>query len=206
MSLSQNNPNTKRKTVLVPVSNGSEEIEAVTIIDTLARAGAKVTVGSVGGTKTGDVYMVTMSRGVKLVADVCLSDLSESEDNEWDCVAIPGGLPGAEYLAASPELKRILKSRHVAGKTIGAICASPAVVLAPLGILKGVEATAYPAEPFTAAIPEHKNAEVVESKHIITSQGPATALSFSLKLVETLYGSERAESVGSAMLYSRKCT
>ncbi len=204
MSNSQDNPNPK--TILVPVSNGSEEIEAITIIDTLVRAGAKVTVGSVGGTKTSDGDMVTLSRGVKLIADVRLSDLPESEDNEWDCVAIPGGLPGADYLAASPELQRILKSRHEAGKTIGAICASPAIVLAPLGILKGVEATAYPAGPFTAAIPDHKDAQVVESKHIITSQGPATAMSFSLKLVDTLYGAETAKSVGDSMLYSRKCT
>ncbi len=195
-----------RKTVLVPVSNGSEEIEAVTIIDTLARAGAKVTVGSVGGTKTADGHMVVMSRGVKLLADVSLSELPESEDNEWDCVAIPGGLPGADHLAASPELQRILKKRHAAGKTIGAICASPAIVLAPLGILKGIEATVYPAEQFTAAIPEHKDAQVVESKHIITSQGPATAMVFSLKLVEALYGAEMAKKVGEPMLQGRKCT
>ncbi len=204
MSNSQDNPNPK--TVLVPVSNGSEEIEAITIIDTLARAGAKVTIASVGGATTPDGDMVTLSRGVKLISDVRLCDLPESNDKEWDCVAIPGGLPGANHLAASPELQRILKSRHEAGKTIGAICASPAVVLAPLGILKGVEATGYPAESFMAPIPDYKNAQVVESKHIITSQGPATAMSFSLKLVDTLYGAETAKSVGDGMLYSRKCT
>ena len=115
------------KNVLVPIADGSEEIEAVTMIDVLRRAGADVTVASVNDLK------VTASRGVKLEAD-CL--ISECTDQAFDLVALPGGMPGAENLGDNRDLKRILLLQKERGGLYGAICAAPAMVLNPWACLK----------------------------------------------------------------------
>ena len=105
------------KKVLVPIANGTEEIEAACIIDTLRRAGAEVTVASV------DDLQVTASRGMKLVADARISDCVSQT---YDCIALPGGMPGAEHLRDSAPLIEKLKQQKQAGRLYGAICASPA--------------------------------------------------------------------------------
>jgi 4-methyl-5(b-hydroxyethyl)-thiazole monophosphate biosynthesis len=123
------------KHVLVPIADGTEEIEAVTIIDVLRRAGADVTVASVND------LQVTASRGVRLVAD-CL--IGQCVDRDHDLVVLPGGMPGAEHLRDSRELKRILQHHSDAGRLLGAICAAPAVVLEPHGLLENRKATCHP--------------------------------------------------------------
>lgn len=177
--------------VLVPIADGSEEIEAVCIIDTLRRAGAEVTVASVGK------LQVTASRGVKLVADVLIADCA---GQTYDCIALPGGMPGAEHLRDSAELIGLLKQQKQTGRLYGAICASPAVALYPHGLLEGVKATCYPG--FQSKLdPAHVSTEqVVVDGHCVTSQGPATAIEFALKLVELLFGPAEAQEVGNAML------
>lgn len=124
------------KNVLVPVANGSEEIESVSIIDTLVRGGAKVTVASVEST-----LMVRCSRGVKLEADVFISSCV---DQKWDLIALPGGMPGAERLRDSTDLDKLLRRQNADKNYIAAMCASPAVVLASKGLLAGMRATCYP--------------------------------------------------------------
>lgn len=185
-----------KRHVLVPISDGSEELEAVTIVDTLVRAGAAVTLASVSSSST----TVTCSRGVRLVADAPLGEVATPAGG-WDLIAIPGGMPGASTLAASPRLAELLREQKAAGRWIGAICAAPAVVLAPLGLLAGGEAaTCYPSADFLAALPNPvEDVFVVSDGRLVTSQGPGTALLFSLCCVEKLYGKVAAETLAAVM-------
>ncbi len=179
------------KKVLVPIADGTEEIEAACIIDTLRRAGAEVTVASV------DKLQVTASRGMKLVADTLIADCAS---RTYDCIALPGGMPGAEHLRDSTELIGMLKRQKQAGRLYGAICASPAVALHPHGLLDGVKATCYPSmqDALGPACVAHERIAV--DGNCVTSQGPATAIEFALKLVELLYGLQKAKEVGDPML------
>jgi len=179
------------KKVLVPIADGSEEIEAVCIIDTLRRAGAEVTVASV------DQLQVTASRGVKLVADAKIADCV---GQTYDCIALPGGMPGAEHLRDSAELIEMLKKQKQAGRFYAAICASPAVVLRHHGLLEKVRATCFPAMRNKLDPAYASEERVVADGNCVTSQGPATAIEFALKLVELLFGPAKAKEVGNAML------
>ncbi len=180
------------KKVLVPIANGSEEIEAVTIIDTLVRAGAKVVVASVENTLN-----IKCSRGVKLTADFLIHDCV---NQHWDLIALPGGMPGAENLRNNKELSHLLKHQNDNYKLIGAICAAPAIVLASQNLLKDTKATCYPSPKLLGMISKYSEERVVQDSNIITSQGPGTSLEFSLKLVEALYGKEKAATIPEEML------
>jgi len=178
--------------VLVPIADGTEEIEAVCIIDVLRRAGADVTVAAVGGK-----LQITASRGVRIVADVLLEKCS---DETFDMIVLPGGIPGADNLHASPALQALLRDQHDQERWYAAICAAPAVVLQPLGLLEGKRATSHPGfmERLDAARAEEKR--VVVAGRCITSRGPGTALEFALKLVELLFDARKAEEVAAPML------
>jgi len=179
------------KTVLVPMADGTEELEAVTIIDVLRRAGAQVTVASVA------LLQVTASRKVKLVAD-CLID--DCKDKLFDLIVLPGGLGGAEHLRDCVPLIDMLKSQKEAGRLYAAICAAPAVVLAPHGLLDGKKATCYPS--CADGLPDRTSADrrVVVDGNCITSQGPGTALEFSIELARQLVDGTKARQVAEAML------
>jgi len=179
------------KRVLVPIADGSEEIEATCIIDTLRRAGADVTVASVAGRQ------VTASRGVKIVADAVITDCM---DQTYDCIALPGGMPGAEHLRDSAPLITLLKKQKQAGRLYAAICASPAVALMPHGLLDGVRATCYPSLQGQLDAANASDDRVVVDGNCVTSQGPGTAIEFALKLVELLFGPRKAKEVGDPML------
>jgi len=179
------------KQVLVPIADGIEEIEAVCIIDVLRRAGADVTVATVDG------LQVTASRGVKLVADVLIT---ECVDRIYDLIALPGGMPGAEHLRDSKELIELLKLQQREGRLFGALCASPAVVLQYHGLLDDRKATCHP--KFSDRL---KNREDIESRVVVdgncvTSRGAGTAIEFALKLVELLFGSEKASELDRSMI------
>ena len=179
------------KQVLVPIADGSEEIEAVCIIDVLRRAGAEVTAASV------DNLQVTASRGVKLVAD---AHITECVGRKYDLIALPGGMPGAEHLRDSKELIKILKQQKTEGRLYGAICASPAVVLQSHGLIEGRKATSHPGFSSMLENKEEINARVVVDGNCVTSRGPGTAIEFALKLVEILYGIDTAEEVAGPMI------
>ena len=174
---------------LVPVANGSEDIETVTIVDVLRRAGVEVTVASV---EPG--LAVTLSRGCKLTADVLLADAA----GEFDLIALPGGAAGAQGLARCQPLVERLRRQKAADKWYAAICAAPALVLAAHGLIDDRRATCYPT--FRDQLPRAADDRVVVDGNCVTSQSPATAIAFSLKLVELLCGGAKAREVGSAML------
>jgi 4-methyl-5(b-hydroxyethyl)-thiazole monophosphate biosynthesis len=180
------------KTVLVPVADGTEELEAVAIIDVLRRAGAKVTVASVTGNP-----QITASRGVVIVADTLIEACRQSE---YDLVVLPGGIPGAQHLHDSAALIEILKRQHDSARWYGAICASPAVVLEPHGLLKGRRATCHPAFADRLTNREGVESRVVADGNCLTSRGPGTAVEFALALVERLYGRTRRDAVAEPMV------
>lgn len=177
------------KKALVAVADGSEELEAVTIIDVLVRAGTDVTAASVDG------MQITASRGVKIAADALIGDC---RGQEYDLIVLPGGLPGAEHLRDCGELIEMLKEQRQAGRFYAAICASPAVVLQHHGLLEGKAATGYPSPDLN--LPGRKEEKVVVDGNCVTSQGPGTALEFALKLVELLFGGEKSQQVAKVML------
>ncbi len=183
--------NTTAPRVLVPIANGTEEIEAVCIIDVLRRAGAMVTVASVGA------LQITASRGVKLVAD-CLID--ECRGKPYDLVVLPGGIPGAEKLRDSEALIEILRNQKQAGGWLGAICAAPAVVLATHALLEGCRATAHPAFVDRLEDQTRVDERVVVDGRCVTSRGPGTALEFALRLVALLCGEDKAREVAAPMV------
>lgn len=177
------------KKVLVAVADGTEELEAVTIIDILRRAGAAVTVASVGGIE------ITASRGVKIVADKLID---QCKGETFDAVVLPGGMPGAEHLRDSKPLIDIVKSQKASGRLYAAICASPAVVLAHHGLIDDKKVTGYPST--SDKLPNYSGETVVVDGNCITSQGPATAMEFAIALVENLYGKQKASEVSLGML------
>jgi 4-methyl-5(b-hydroxyethyl)-thiazole monophosphate biosynthesis len=181
------------KTALVAIADGIEELEAVTIIDVLRRAGAQVTVGSVAA------LQVKASRGVNLTADC---SIDKCKDKTFDLIILPGGLPGAEYLRDCAPLIDMLKSQKHSRRLYAAICAAPAVALAPHGLLDGKKATCYPS--CADALPDRTQADqrVVVDGNCITSQGPGTALEFAIELARQLFDDAKARQVAEAMLVS----
>ena len=183
---------TMEKHVLVPVADGTEELEAVAIIDVLRRAGAKVTVASV------EKHLeITASRKVRLVADAIIG---ECEDIDYDLVVLPGGIPGAEHLRDSEPLIRILNRQIEHGRLYGAICASPAVVLAAHHLLDGRMATCHPGFAERLPEPSDRNSRVVMDGNLVTSQGAGTAVEFALTLVEKVFGKEKRDHVAAGMV------
>ncbi len=178
------------KTALVPIADGSEEIEACTIIDVLRRAGVQVTVAAVR------VRQITASRGVTLVADKTVADC---EGEVFDAIVLPGGMPGAEHLRDCEPLIAMLRAQQAAGRLYAAICASPAVVLVPHGLLDGKTATGYPS--MLDHLPEASTERVVVDGNCVTSQGPATAMAFAVELVRQLAGDATADEVAAGLLF-----
>jgi 4-methyl-5(b-hydroxyethyl)-thiazole monophosphate biosynthesis len=176
--------------VLVPLADGCEELEAVTLIDLLRRAGIEVVTA---GLKPG---IVTASRGVQLVPDVTL-DVALQDD--YDMVALPGGMPGAAHLKTDVRIVELLKNMAADGRYTAAICAAP-MVLAEAGLLSGRQATSYPG--FLDAVPDVTvSAEaVVRDGTVLTSRGPGTAMDFALALIEVLAGSDARQRVEAPLL------
>jgi 4-methyl-5(b-hydroxyethyl)-thiazole monophosphate biosynthesis len=181
------------KSVLVLLAEGFEEMEAVVPIDVLRRAGAEVVAA---GLADGPVRG---SRGIVLVPD---TPLDEVLDREFDLVVLPGGIPGAPNLRDDPRVKDILHRTLAADRTIGAICASPAVVLSTHGLLKGRRATGHPGTADQMVEGEFTNERVTVDGRIITSKGAGTAMDFALALVTALFGAAKVEEINSTM-YAR---
>lgn len=179
-------------TALVPIANGSEDIESVTIIDVLRRAGVGVTVASVH-----DDHTITAARQTRITADALIS---ECAGIAYDLIALPGGMPGAENLGASEPLLEQLRAQRDAGGWYAAICAAPAVALEPNGLLEGRAATAHPGFQSRLTDQSRVSERVVVDGNCITSQGPGSALEFSLALVEALCGKARREEVAGPMV------
>ncbi len=183
------------KTAMIPLAQGCEELEAVTIMDILVRGEVEVTRVALD-----DERVVQASRGTLLVAD---TSLEEVEKQAFDCIALPGGLPGADYLEQNIHLRAMLKRQAQAGRLVAAICAAPKVLVAA-GLLDGKQATSYPGviDQHPAPNMQYLNQPVVVDGNIITSQGPATAMAFALKLVEQLQGKQVRDEVAAGLLYA----
>lgn len=177
------------KNVLVAIATGIEELECISIIDVLRRAGVGVRVSSI------EEREITSAHGLKIVAD---SQFIDEVVEDYDGIILPGGTQGAERFFEYSPLTQALESFAKGGLLVAAICASPALVLAPLGILDNKKATCYPS--FKSKLKHYSNDAVVVDGNVVTSQGPGTALAFAFKLAEILIGPEKAKSVKSDML------
>lgn len=182
------------KKVLVPIADGTEELEAVCIVDVLRRSGANVILTAI------DKLEVVASKGVRLVADQLLKACL---DTEYDLIVLPGGMPGSERLRDAHELMELVKEQARAHRLYGAICAAPAVALYPHGLLEGRKATCHPNFAHLAEGVDLIDAAVVIDRNCITSRGAGTAPEFALTLVELLYGKEKAREVAQGMVYTR---
>ncbi|MCL2805988.1 MAG: DJ-1/PfpI family protein [Treponema sp.] len=179
------------KKVIVLLADGFEDVEAVTPVDYLRRAGIEVVTASISGS------LVVTSRwgGIRITAD---SILKEVLTENWDAVILPGGMPGAANLASSKETNVLLQKMSAAGKLICAICASPAVVLTPLGLLAGKNFTCYPGLEVTDG--NWLNEKTVIDGNIITSQGAGTAGHFAIAIIETLLDKPTAQKIAKTVL------
>ena len=176
-------------TVLVPLAQGCEELEAVTIIDLLRRAGITVTVAGL------DAGPVTASRGVVLLPDTTLDAVL---DQDFDLVVLPGGLGGAQRLEADRRISALLRRMAEQGRYVAAICAAPRV-LVNAGLVEGRTITAYPGVLDDQEGIRLSSAAVVRDGTFITSRGPGTALDFALTLIETLCGRASRDNVEAAL-------
>jgi 4-methyl-5(b-hydroxyethyl)-thiazole monophosphate biosynthesis len=183
------------KNAIVLLADGFEEVEAVTPIDYLRRAGIEVTVASTGGN-----LLVKGARGIVIDADVALYDLINEQQTDVDVIIIPGGMPGAANIAASPEAGALITQATAAGKLICAICAAPAVVLAPLGLLASKKFTCYPGMEKTVKGGSWTDKRVVIDGNIITSRGAGTAGEFAAAIIGQLLGETEADRITQAVL------
>ena len=177
-------------TVLVPLAQGCEELEAVTIIDLLRRAGVAVVVAGL------EAGAVTASRGVVLLPETTLSEILDRDD--FDMVVLPGGLGGAQRLEADQRIAALLRRMAEKGRYVAAICAAPQV-LASAGLLNNREATAYPGILDAQKDIKISSAAVVRDGTFITSRGPGTAMDFALTLIEILCGRDQRNTVEAAL-------
>lgn len=179
------------KTVLVPIADGTEEIELMCIVDVLRRAGARVTLAAIANTT------ISASRRVSINAD---TTLEQCKDMEFDLIALPGGMPAAEAFRDCPTLITMLRKQAAASKLYAAVCASPAVVLHTHDLIGDKKATCHPACAEPLAGNPGLNQRVVVDGNLITSQAPGTSLEFALKLTEILVNKEMADKIATAML------
>jgi len=180
-----------KKKILVPISDGIEELEAIGIIDTLRRADAEVTVASVNG------LQIAASCDLIIIADTLIENCI---NEEYDLIVLPGGLPGAEHLRDSKVLTSLLKKQAADGKLYAAICASPVVVLQYHGLLKGKKATVNPALVDELLNKDEVEKRVVVDGNCITSRARGTVLEFAIQLIELLYGKDKAVTIKTDML------
>ena len=178
--------------VLVPLAQGCEELEAVTIIDLLRRAGIEVTSAGL------DAGSVTASHGVTLIPD---TDLESALKSNYDMIVLPGGLPGADHLDNDERIRSIIKKMADDNKYTAAICAAPKV-LANAGVLAGKTVTSYPGFLDNLGLSDTtlSNEAVVRDGKVITSRSPGTAIDFALELIEVLSGKEKRNEVETALV------
>jgi 4-methyl-5(b-hydroxyethyl)-thiazole monophosphate biosynthesis len=179
-------------TVLIPLAQGCEELEAVTVIDLLRRAGINVLTAGL------DNQPVKASRGVVLMPD---TTLDEALKQSFEMIVLPGGLPGADHLNNDPRIHQLLKDMHQQGKYTAAICAAPKV-LADAGLLANKSATSYPGVLESMQVPDMQfiDAPVVKDGQVVTSRGPGTAMDFALELIETLVGRDTRDQVEAGLV------
>jgi protein deglycase len=179
------------KTVAVHLADGFEEIEAVSIIDVLRRAGIDTQVVSVTGNDE-----VTGSHNITIKADILLEDI---DYDNVEMIILPGGMPGAKNLKKHEKLGEQILRFHQQDKHLAAICAAP-IVFGSLGILNNRKATCYPGYEDQLAGANVTGAAVEVSDKIITGKGAGVAIQFALKIVEVLESKELADEIAEKMI------
>ncbi len=177
------------KRILIPLANGFEETEAIATADVLRRADMEVVLAGIPG------QIVEGAHGIKIISDKKIED---AKNEEFDAVVLPGGNPGYKNLSNSGNVISILKDFDSKKKLIAAICASPSV-LSKIGILDDKIATIYPG--MEREIPKPRDSKVIKDGHVITSQGPGTAIDFALEIVKNLDSKFRADDVKEQMVH-----
>ena len=178
--------------VLVPLAQGCEELEAITITDLLVRAGIDVTTCGL------DDQPVTASRGTTIIPNTSIDKIV---NDDFDLIVLPGGLPGADHLRDNQPLQTLIKKQASANKYVAAICAAPKA-LAAAGVLAGKTATSFPGVLDAlqdSSITISENAIEIDG-NIITSRGPGTAMDFTLLLIELLEGKEKRNEVNQQLV------
>ena len=177
--------------VLVPLAEGFEEIEAVTVVDLLRRAGIEVHTAALGG------LQVTGSHGITVAADLALD---AAQDGDYDMIVLPGGMPGADHLKRDARVVSLLRRYTAEGRYTAAICAAPGV-LAHAGLLDGRAATSFPGFLEAGSAPgiRLRTDPVVVDGKVVTSRGPGTTVEFGLALIELLAGAAAREQVQSRL-------
>lgn len=180
------------KYVCVFLADGFEEIEALTVVDVLRRAGVRVDTVSISGNE-----LVQGAHWISVKADKVFEETSCAKA---DMMVLPGGMPGTKNLQGHRGLSELLRAQDEAGRWIAAICAAPSI-LGGLGMLNGRKACCYPSfeESLTGA-EVVEDAAVVDG-HVVTGRGMGTAIPFALKLVEALVGNEKAEQIKESILF-----
>lgn len=187
----------KAKQSYIFLAPGVEEIEAMATIDALRRADIPVVAVAVDTT-----LQIKGATGQTVVADSLISDINTS-DADW--LIVPGGVPGAPNLHASQAVTQMLLEHFNKGGRIASICAGPAVVLAPLGILKGKQATCYPGlgDQINSNGGEYVKAKVVTAPNLITSEGPGTTLPFAIEIIRQTKGDKVADDTAASMIVTQ---
>lgn len=186
-----------RPSVVVPLAEGFEEIEAVTVIDVLRRADLPLATAAVGCPDA--QLLVRGAHGLVVQADMRLEDV---DVEQLELLVLPGGQPGTTHLLGEPRIAQLARRMVQRGKPVGAICAAP-LVLQAAGLLEGRSATCYPSVKDRMGGTRLVEAPVVVDGLLTTSQGVGTALDFALALVEQLRGAEAADRLAHAMVAER---
>ena len=179
------------KKVLIPLAPGFEEIETITVVDILRRSGARVIIAGL------NAGVIKGSRGVKVLPDKLLNDVNV---DQLDLIVLPGGQPGTENLKKDERIITLLNKMNKRNKIIGAICAAP-LILEDNGLLDNIKRTCHPSVRQFLSGKHYSNERVVVDGNIITSQAPGTAMEFALRLVEILFGENRAKIVNKSILH-----
>ena len=176
------------------IANGTEEIEALTVVDVLRRAGVDIKTVSINDTEE-----VVMSHGTKMTCDLAFADADLSDA---DMLLLPGGLPGAYNLNDHEGLREALVKHAKAGKKYGAICAAP-LVLGGLGLLEGKKATCYPGFEDQMIGATYTADVYTVDGNVITGCGPAATLPYSYAILEMFGLNQEADALREGMMFNR---
>ena len=183
------------KKVYIFLADGFEDIEGLTVVDLMHRAGIDIETVSIK-----EENEITTSHGIAMKTD---RTFAGTDFSDADMLVLPGGMPGTKYLGEYQPLRDLLTDFYGKGGKVAAICAAP-TVLASLGFLNGRKATAYPSCMEGLAGAEPSLESVVVDGNVTTSRGLGTAVDFALSLIGQLLGEEKADEIAESVVYSRK--
>lgn len=177
---------------LIPLAEGVDDLQSVTLIDVLRRAEVEVLVASIEGRR-----MLTCARGTRMTADGMLVDVLAQN---FDLIVLPGGAVGAQHLAVHQPLMQLVKDQAAAGRLFAGIAEAPALALQNYGVLRQRRMTCLPSASHQLSGCNFVDLPVVVDGNCITAQGSGAALSFALTLVEQLCGRGRRTVVEGELL------